>query len=132
MPQSDCIERLDENKWKWIWRDNIFQGIKSNKALDNVLKNNYMHIKSCFASIDNAHLTIFQQLHNFKDSRKGVIKSYSKISTLPYPFYITTRLQSLSTSYKAGPKLFINKTTTIFQMYFPSAHSLIQYLKVIK
>ena len=40
-----------------------------------------MHTKSCFSTIGNSHLTRYQQLQDFKASRKGVIKDYSKIIT---------------------------------------------------
>ena len=35
-----------------------------------------MHIKICYADMDKSHLTRYQDLHNFKYARKGVIQDY--------------------------------------------------------
>ena len=37
-----------------------------------------MHIKSCYASMQKCHLTIYQELPHFKDARMGVIQDYSE------------------------------------------------------
>ena len=35
-----------------------------------------MHIKSWYVAKDKAHTTIYQELHNYKQTRKGVLLDY--------------------------------------------------------
>ena len=48
---DDCIVRLDDNKWKCLWRDIKFQGINATNALDNVLLTRGMCINSFLVAI---------------------------------------------------------------------------------
>ena len=43
------IHRVDVNNWQWLWCNKIFQEINATKALADILGNNGMHIKSCYA-----------------------------------------------------------------------------------
>ena len=42
---DDLIEGIDENKWKYFWYNNIFNGINANKALSHLLITKGTHIE---------------------------------------------------------------------------------------
>ena len=75
---GDKILRLDENNWKCLWCTKIFQGINDTKALAHVLGKKGMHVKSCYVPNDKAHITIYQELNHYKQTRKGVLLDYSE------------------------------------------------------
>ena len=74
---NDHILRLDENNWQCLWCNQTFQGINATKALDRVLGKKGMHIKSCYFLKDKAHKIRYQELHNYKHTRKGVLIDHS-------------------------------------------------------
>ena len=75
---DDHIRRLDEKNWQCLWRNQTFQGINATKSLDHVLGKKGMHIKSCYVAKDKARTTRYQELHNYKQARKGVLHNYSE------------------------------------------------------
>ena len=48
---------LTKKNWQCLWCNQNFQGINATKALDRVLGNNSMHIKSCYVANEKAHIT---------------------------------------------------------------------------
>ena len=74
---DDHILRIDEKNWKCLWCNTIFQGINATKALAHVLRKKGMDIKSCYVPKDTAHMTRYQELHHYKQTRKGVLLGYS-------------------------------------------------------
>ena len=72
------ILRLDEKNWQCLWCNATFQGINATKALAHVLRNKGMHIKSCYVAKYKAHITRYQELQNYKQTRKGVLLDYSE------------------------------------------------------
>ena len=44
----------------------------------HVLGKKGMHIKSCYVAKDKAHKTRYQELQNYKQTRKGVLHDYSE------------------------------------------------------
>ena len=60
-----------------VYNNNIFQEIIATKALDHVLGKKGMNIKSCYSDMYKSHLTIYQEIQNFKYANKGVINGYS-------------------------------------------------------
>ena len=58
--EDDHIEKLEDNQWKCLWCDVIFQGINATKALAHVIGTKSMHIKRCTASIDQAHISRYK------------------------------------------------------------------------
>ena len=75
---GDHILRLDENNWQCLWCTKVFQVINATKALDHVLWNKGMRIKSCYFPKDKAHITRYQELQNFKQAQKVVLFDYSE------------------------------------------------------
>ena len=75
---DDHIEKLEDNKWKFLWRDFTFQGVNATKALAHVIGTKCMHIKRCTASIDQAHITRYKELQQIKASKKGLLNDYSQ------------------------------------------------------
>ena len=71
------IQRPENNQRKCLWCDVIFQGINSTKALARVIGTRSIHIKRCFAEIDQYHLSRYKNLHPMKLSKKGLIDYYS-------------------------------------------------------
>ena len=71
---DDHIHRVDETNWRCLWFNKISQGINSTKYLAQVLGKKGMHIKICFAYMEKSHITVYQELHNFKAAQKGVIR----------------------------------------------------------
>ena len=47
------------------------------KALAHVLEKKGMHIKGCDVAKDKSHITRYQELQHYKQTRKGVILDYS-------------------------------------------------------
>ena len=43
--EYELIERLENNQWKCLWCNIIFQGINATKALDNAIRTTFMHIQ---------------------------------------------------------------------------------------
>ena len=76
--EDDHIEKLEDNQWKCLWCDVTFQGIDATKALALVIGTKIMHIKRCTASIDQAHLSRYKDLHQIKASKKGLLNDYSQ------------------------------------------------------
>ena len=72
------IMSLNENNWKFLWYNKVFQGINATKALAPVMGNEGVHIKSCYVPKDKAHKRRYQELHNFKQDRKCVLLDYSE------------------------------------------------------
>ena len=60
-----CIERLESYQWKCLWCKVIFQGIIATKALANLIGTKCMHIKRCWASINQYHLSRYNTLRLF-------------------------------------------------------------------
>ena len=75
---DDHIEKLEDNKWKCLWCDFTFQGINSTKDLAHVIRTKWMHIKQCTASIDQAHISRYKDLHQIKAAKKGLLNDYSQ------------------------------------------------------
>ena len=75
---DDHIRRLDEKNWQCLWCNHVFKGINDTKALTHVLGKKGMHIKSCYVSKYKAHTTRYQELQNYKQTRKGVLLDYSE------------------------------------------------------
>ena len=55
--EDDHIDRLENNQWKCLWCNVIFQGVYATKALDHVIGTRIMHIKILFPAIDKDHLS---------------------------------------------------------------------------
>ena len=72
------IEKLEDNQWKCLWCDVKFQGIDATKSLSHVIGTKSMHIKRCTASIDQAHLSRYKELHKIKATKKGLLNDYSQ------------------------------------------------------
>ena len=72
------ILRLDEKIWQWLWCNKNFQGINDTKALAKLFGKKGMYIKSCYVPKDNAHITRYQELQNYKNTRKGVPIDFSE------------------------------------------------------
>ena len=72
------IWRLDEKNWQCLWCNQRFQGINATKDLAHVLRKKGMNIKSCYVAKDKSHTTIYQELHHYKQTRKGVLLDYSE------------------------------------------------------
>ena len=49
---DDCIEIIDDNKWKGNWCDTTVQRINVTKAMDHVPGTKGMHINIYFSAID--------------------------------------------------------------------------------
>ena len=56
----------------------MFHRINTTKALTHVLGNKGMHIKSFYVAKEKAHVTIYQELQNYKQTRKGILLDYSE------------------------------------------------------
>ena len=67
-----------KKNWQGLWCNQTFQGINATKALAHVLGKKGMHIKSCYVAKDKSHTTRYQELHNYKQARKGVLHNYSE------------------------------------------------------
>ena len=67
------IMSLNENNWKFLWYNKVFQGINATKALARVLGKKGMYIKSCYVRKEKSHKNIYQELQHFKQARKGVL-----------------------------------------------------------
>ena len=76
--EDDYIEKLEDNQWKCLWCEIIFQGINATKALAHVIGTKSMHIKQCTASIDQACLSRYKELQQIKVSKKGLLNNYSQ------------------------------------------------------
>ena len=74
----DHIMRLDENNLQYLWCTKKFQGINATKALDHVLGKKGMYINICYESMGKYHITRYQDLQNFKQDRKGVLRDNSE------------------------------------------------------
>ena len=74
---NDHILRLDENNWQCLWFTIVFQLANSAKALSNVLVRKGMHIKRFYVPKNKAHITRYQELHQFKQAWKGILIDYS-------------------------------------------------------
>ena len=75
---NDKILRLDEKNLQCLWYNTIFQVINDTKDIAHVLGKKGVHIKSCYVPKDKSHITIYQELHNYKHTRKGVLIDYSE------------------------------------------------------
>ena len=64
----------------------MFKGINATKDLANELVTKAVHIKSCYAVINKAHSTRYQELQNLRSSKKGVAKDHSEM----IKYYIST------------------------------------------
>ena len=76
--EDDHTEKLEDNQWKCLWCDVTFQGIHVTKYLAHVIGTKSMHIKWCTASIDQARLSIYKELHQIKATNKGLLNDYSQ------------------------------------------------------
>ena len=56
---------------------NLSSGINATKALAHVLGKKGMDIKSCYIPKDKSHITRYQELQHYKQTRKGVLLDYS-------------------------------------------------------
>ena len=109
------IEKLEDNQWKCLWCDVKFQGINTTKALAHVIGTKSMHIHRCPASIDQAYLSRYKELHKIKAAKKGRLNDYSQkmISSI-------SRLQDKSSEVVESntqryPRvLFLSNTTAIY------------------
>ena len=72
------IEKLEDNQWKCSWCYVTFQGINATKALARVIGTKCMHIKRCTASIDQAHISRYNELQQIKAAKKGLLNDYSQ------------------------------------------------------
>ena len=61
--EDDRIERLENNQWKCLWCNVIFQVINATKALYHVIETKRMHIKRCISSIYQYHLSRYKDLN---------------------------------------------------------------------
>ena len=59
--------------------------------------------------MDKFYITRYQELHNFKTARKGVIQVILKRSKLPFQVYGVSHLLSLIPPYTAVPKLSLHQ-----------------------
>ena len=75
--KDDCIERLENNWWKCLWCNVIFQGINYIKALAHVTRTKCMHINSYEASIFQYHPSRYKDLQIIKSDKKGILNNYS-------------------------------------------------------
>ena len=73
---DDHILRHDEKNWQCLWCNTSFQGINATKAIDHVLGEKGVHIKSCYAPKDKSHITRYQELQHFKQAWKGILRGY--------------------------------------------------------
>ena len=71
------ILKLDEKNWQCLWCNIIFQGINAAKTVARALGKNGMYIKSFYVPKDKVHITRYQELHNCKQTQKGVLLDYS-------------------------------------------------------
>ena len=60
MCDDDHILRLDENNWQCLWCNYTFHGINATKNIVHVLSKKGMHIKTCYVSMEKAHITRYQ------------------------------------------------------------------------
>ena len=58
--EYDNIERLENNQWKCLWCNIIFQGNNVTKALAHVIGTKLVHIKLFLSSIYQAHLSKYK------------------------------------------------------------------------
>ena len=65
-------------KRQFLWCNTNFQGVNDTTALDQVLGKKVMHIKSYCVPKEKYHITSYQELHNYKKTRKGVLLDYSE------------------------------------------------------
>ena len=61
-----------------LWCNKIFQVINATKALSHVLGEKGMHNKICYVPKDKYHITRYQEIHNYKHTRKVVLLGYSE------------------------------------------------------
>ena len=73
--EYDQIKRLENNQWKCLWCNVIFQSINATNALDHIIGKK-MHIKICQYSIYQYNLSIYKVLQHTKASKKGLINDY--------------------------------------------------------
>ena len=72
------IEKLKDNQWKCLWCDVTFQGINATKSLAHFIGTKSMHINWCTASIDQAYLSRYKELHQIKAAKKVLLNDYSQ------------------------------------------------------
>ena len=70
--------RLDEKNCQVSWCNIIFQRINATKALDHVLGKKGVNIKSCYVPMQKPHITRYQELQHYKQTKKGVLLHYSE------------------------------------------------------
>ena len=75
--QDDRIDRLENNQWKCLWCNVIFQGINDTKALAYVIVTKCMNINIFRASIYQYCLSRYKDLQLIKYSKKGLLNYYS-------------------------------------------------------
>ena len=74
--KDDCIERLENNWWKCLWCNVIFQGINYTKAIAHVTGTKCMHINRYRASIHQSCIIIYKELQLIKYYKKGLLNDY--------------------------------------------------------
>ena len=101
---DDHIRRLDEKNWQYLWCNQTIQGINATKALARVLGTKDIHIKSCYVAKEKSHTTRYQELHNYKQTWKGVLLDYSE--------NIRASITSLQNKSSAAIKSAIRRSST--------------------
>ena len=75
--KDDRIERLENNQWKCLWCNVIFQGINATKSVARVIRTKFMHINRFRYPIDKKHLSWYKYLQLIKSDNNSLIDDYS-------------------------------------------------------
>ena len=69
-------EWLENNQWKCLWCNLIFEGINSTKDIYVVIITRIMHINILFSEIYQYHSSRYKDLQIIKDANNGLINNY--------------------------------------------------------
>ena len=60
------MEKINDNRWKYLWCGVTFQGINASKALAHVLGVRSVYVKILNEAIDKSYLSRYKDIQNYK------------------------------------------------------------------